>query len=119
VFEGETVLLRCPFEPTVRPLVPKRKELSMKVNLIGMILNNMGRRYFDGLVMDDNGMPLMPADSLHTLIMEYAKVVNGGKSDLVVASREVSTPSPLMRLCGLGEDSAALAAAGKRARPNA
>ena len=61
----------------------------MKVNLIGMILNNAGRRCFDGLVSDDNAKALPAADSLHTLIMEYAKVVNGGKSDLVVASREV------------------------------
>jgi len=72
----------------------------MKVNLIGMILNNVGRRYFDGLVMDDDGVPLPPADSLHTLIMEYAKVVNGGTSDLVVASREVLTPTPLLRAGG-------------------
>ena len=61
----------------------------MKINLIGMILNNAGRRCFDGALLDDNGKPMPAADSLHTLIMEYAKVVNGGKSDLVVASREV------------------------------
>jgi len=72
----------------------------MKVNLIGMILNNVGRRYFNGLVMDDDGVPLPPADSLHTLIMEYAKLVNGGTSDLVVASREVLTPTPLLRAGG-------------------
>lgn len=61
----------------------------MKVNLIGMILNNAGRACFDRLVVDDGGKPLSAADSLHTLLMEYAKVMGGGKSDLVVGSREV------------------------------
>ena len=61
----------------------------MKINVIGMILNNCGRRLFDGAVLDDNGKPLPAADSLHTLMMEYAKVMQGGTSDLVVASREV------------------------------
>jgi hypothetical protein len=63
----------------------------MKVNLIGLILNTAGHRWFDGLVADDGGRLLPAADSLHALIMEYAKVVNGGKSDLVVASAEVLT----------------------------
>ncbi len=62
----------------------------MKINVIGMILNNAGRSSFEGAVLDDNGKPMSAADSLHTLIMEYAKVVNGGKSDLAVVSREVS-----------------------------
>lgn len=61
----------------------------MKVNVIGMILNNAGRACFDGFVIDDNGKPLPAADSLHMLMMEYAKVMNGGTSDLVVASSEV------------------------------
>jgi hypothetical protein len=64
----------------------------MKVNLIGMILNHAGRQWFDGLVVDDDGRSMPAADSLHALIMEYAKVVNGGKSDLVVASAEMLTP---------------------------
>lgn len=63
----------------------------MKVNLIGMILNNTGRQCFDGFVIDDDGKLLPAADSLHALIMEYAKVVNGGTSDLVVGSPEVLT----------------------------
>lgn len=62
----------------------------MKVNVIGMILNNAGRRCFEGAVLDDNGKPMSAADSLHTLIMEYAKVFNGGESTLATASREVS-----------------------------
>ena len=74
----------------------------MKVNLIGMILNNAGRRCFDGFVIDDQGKHLPAADSLHMLIMEYAKVVNGGTSDLVVTSREVQRK--------LDADKAALAA---------
>jgi hypothetical protein len=71
----------------------------VKVNLIGMILNNAGRQCFDGFVIDDDGKHLPAADSLHTLIMEYAKVINGGTSDLVVASREVLTPSPQIAHC--------------------
>ena len=68
----------------------------MKINLIGMILNNCGRRCFDCAVLDDDGRPMPAADSLHTLIMEYAKVMNGGTSTLVTASREVlvATPQP-------------------------
>lgn len=61
----------------------------MKINVIGMILNNAGRRSFDAAVLDDNGKPLPAADSLHAMIMEYAKVFNGGTSDLVSLSREV------------------------------
>jgi len=60
----------------------------MKINVIGMVLNNAGRRCFDGAVLDDNGKPMAAADSLHHLLMEYAKVMNGGASDLVAASRE-------------------------------
>lgn len=85
----------------------------MKVNLIGMILNNAGRACFDGFVIDDNGKHLPAADSLHALIMEYAKVMGGGTSDLVVASREVLTASPLMRQCGVTDDSKALASAAR------
>jgi len=61
----------------------------VKINLIGMILNNAGRRTFDGAILDDNGKPMPAADSLHTMIMEYAKVINGGTSSLVTTSREV------------------------------
>lgn len=66
----------------------------MKINLIGMILNNCGRRYFDGSILDDNGKPMPAADSLHHMIMEYAKVFNGGTSDVVTLSREVLTEKP-------------------------
>lgn len=61
----------------------------MKINVIGMILNNAGRHSFDAAVLDDNGRPMPAADSLHAMIMEYAKVFNGGTSDLVTLSREV------------------------------
>lgn len=57
-----------------------------------MILNNAGRRSFDGVILDDNGKPMPAADSLHHMIMEYAKVVNGGTSDIVTTSREVLAP---------------------------
>ena len=65
----------------------------MKVNLIGMILNNAGRRCFDGVINDDNNKPMSAADSLHTMIMEYAKAFNGDESDLVCLSREVKIKS--------------------------
>jgi hypothetical protein len=62
----------------------------MKINLIGMILNNVGRASFERLVDGVDGKPMAAADSLHTLILEYAKVANGGQSELVTTSREVS-----------------------------
>ena len=67
--------------------------LKMKVNLIGMILNNGGWRLFDGLVVGGDGKPLSAADSIHMLMIEYAKVVGGGTSDLVASSREVRQPT--------------------------
>lgn len=69
----------------------------MKINLIGMILNNCGRRSFEGAILDDAGLPMPAADSLHTLIMEYAKVINGGASDVVTTSREVLRPNAELR----------------------
>lgn len=60
----------------------------MKVNLIGMILNNSVRDCFDGVVLDDQGNPLDAVRSLDTMIMEYAKVRNGGESSLVTLPRE-------------------------------
>jgi hypothetical protein len=65
----------------------------MKINLIGMILNNAGRRAFDGAILGDDGKPLPAADSLHFMIMEYAKVINGGTSEVVATSREVVRPN--------------------------
>lgn len=64
-------------------------ENKMKIDLIGMILNNAGRRCFDGAIIDDNGKLLDAAHSLDVMIMEYAKVKNGGKSDVVVVSKYV------------------------------
>jgi len=61
----------------------------MKINLLGMILNNAGRRCFDGAILDNNGKPMPAADSLHFMIMEYAKVFQGGTSDVVTISKEV------------------------------
>ena len=54
----------------------------MKINLIGMILNNCGRKAFDQAIIGDDKKPLSAADSLHVMIMEYAKAFNGGKSDV-------------------------------------
>lgn len=72
----------------------------MKINLIGMILNNAGRRCFDGALLDDDGKPMPAADSLHALIMEYAKVANGGTSDVVTTSREVLRPNAVVNGAG-------------------
>lgn len=66
----------------------------MKINVIGMILNNCGRRCFDGAVLDDSGKPMPAANSLDALIMEYAKVRSGGESSLAVLSREVDRQLP-------------------------
>ena len=68
----------------------------MKINLIGMILNNAGRAAFDGAILDDAGKPMSAADSLHCMILEYAKVATGGTSDLVTASREVTPQKTVM-----------------------
>lgn len=62
----------------------------MKINVIGMILSSAGRQAFEGAVLDDAGNPMSAADSLHALMVEYAKVANGGTSDVMAASREVS-----------------------------
>lgn len=72
----------------------------MKINLIGMILNNAGRRCFDGAILDDNGKPMPAADSLHHMIMEYAKVANGGTSEIVTVSREVLAMKPSAKVTG-------------------
>lgn len=76
----------------------------MKINLIGMILNNAGRRCFDGAILDDSGKPLDAAHSLDYMILEYAKVRLGGESSTVTASREVTEPTryPLPRCDGCG-----------------
>jgi hypothetical protein len=73
----------------------------MKINLIGMILNNCGRRCFDGALLDDAGKAMSAADSLHHMILEYAKVVNGGTSNVVTTSREVT---PNAKLSGRKEE---------------
>ena len=67
----------------------------MKINLIGTILNNCGRKAFDQAIIGDDKKPLSAADSLHVMIMEYAKAFSGGKSDVVALSREVTIAQPL------------------------
>lgn len=59
----------------------------MKIDLIGMILNNSKPRCFEGAIIDENGKELDAAHSLDHLIMEYAKVKNGGESDTVVVRK--------------------------------
>lgn len=65
----------------------------MKVNLIGLILGHCGRSLFNLTALKD-GKELSAPDSLHTMIMEYAKLFNGGESDLVSLSRFVSIDRP-------------------------
>jgi len=62
----------------------------MKINLIGMIIAHAGREPFEGIVIDDDGNELDAAHVLDTLILEYAKVRNGGSSDLVVVPASLS-----------------------------
>jgi hypothetical protein len=69
----------------------------MKIDLIGMILNNAGRRCFEGAIIDDNGNQLDAAHSLDHMIMEYAKVRNGGESTTVVVSKYVTNIAPINR----------------------
>ena len=59
----------------------------MKIDLIGMILNNAGRHCFEGVIIEDNGKELDAAHSLDYMIMEYAKVRNGGESSTVRVSK--------------------------------
>lgn len=66
----------------------------MKVNLIGMILNKTGHAYFDGIICDNNGAPMPAIESLHHMIMEHAKVANGGASDTVSISPELRPAAP-------------------------
>lgn len=66
----------------------------MKINLIGMILNNAGRNCFDGAIIDDNGKELDAEQSLDFMIMEYAKVKNGGESSTVAVSKHLMPNEP-------------------------
>jgi hypothetical protein len=60
----------------------------MKFDLIGMIFNSRGRKYFEGAIVDDNGKALGAIETLDYLIMEYAKVRNGGTSEAVVIPKQ-------------------------------
>lgn len=64
-------------------------ENKMRINLIGMILNNTGRRCFEGAIIDDDGKKLDAVHSLDFMIMEYAKVKNGGHSSTVAVSKDM------------------------------
>lgn len=56
----------------------------MKINLIGMILNTTQHNTFtEEVIVDDDGNPLSAEESLDFMIMEYAKVKNGGTSNVV------------------------------------
>ena len=57
------------------------------VDLIGMILHNAPHGTFEGVIVDDDGKELSAARSLDYMIMEYAKVKNGGSSTTVTVRK--------------------------------
>lgn len=85
-FPGADTAKPCPFweAPTDEQVQADREALdrSMQATLAAMKLAGTWRV-----------KPKPAADSLHTLIMEYAKVVNGGTSAVVTTSREVLRPN--------------------------
>jgi hypothetical protein len=62
----------------------------MKIDLIGMFLNSSRKNAFAGALLDDQGDEMDEVKSLDTLIIEYAKVRNGGQSDVVVVTKRVT-----------------------------
>ncbi len=65
----------------------------MKINLIGMILSSADRGWFDGIIINDEGKELNAIESLDHMIMEYAKVRNGGTSAVVTIPSEFEVPA--------------------------
>ena len=68
----------------------------MKIDLIGMILNTAGSSHFDGVIIGNCGKELDAVHSLDFMIMEYAKVRNGGTSSSVAipnALKNAKAPS--------------------------
>lgn len=53
----------------------------MKIDFVGMILCHFPSGFFENLVKDDVGNLLTEEDAVHEMIMEYAKVANGGQSN--------------------------------------
>lgn len=76
--------------PLERQVMPLLLEKRMKIDLIGMIINTSKRGAFNGIVLDDQGDEMDEVKSLDTLIMEYAKVRNGGQSDIVVVTKRLT-----------------------------
>ena len=70
----------------------------MKIDLIGMILNDAGRKCFDGAIIDDDGNQLDAVQSLDYMILEYAKVRSGGESSTVAVARGVKPMQGLDRV---------------------
>lgn len=62
----------------------------MKIDLIGMILNKSRRGSFDGAILDDDGNEMDALHSLDHMIMEYAKVRNGGESSTVAVPKQLT-----------------------------
>lgn len=61
----------------------------MKIDLIGMILNNCKKGAFHGALLKEDGTEMSEVESLDTMIMEYAKVKNGEESSCVAVSNLV------------------------------
>lgn len=75
----------------------------LKINLLDMILGHAGEEIFHGLIIDDDGKELDAVDSLDCLIMEYAKVRDGGHSDIVTITHNLR---PIVQSTITGKDNA-------------
>lgn len=71
--------------------------MSMKINLIGMILHHAGESPFEDCIIGDDGTELDAVAALDAMIMDYAKARSGGKSAVVVIPerfRDAQTEQP-------------------------
>ena len=55
----------------------------MKIDVVDIILCHFPSGFFENLVKRDDGTLLNEDDAVHTIIMEYAKVANGGESNFI------------------------------------
>ena len=62
----------------------------MKIDLIGFIFNTGSKRHFKGIISDGD-RELSEHEILDFMIMEYAKVKNGGVSDVIVVRKLLQT----------------------------
>lgn len=60
----------------------------MKIDFVGMILSHFPNGFFERLVKRDDVTLLNEEDAVHTMIMEYAKVANGGESSYMSVDKK-------------------------------